>query len=354
MYDLQVLEKARLDSAILDMPFLEKQRLEVKKIKPFLGLNILHNIPLTYATAFKIEVLALAGANVCVTAPNGFPVEERAVQLLKSAGFRVDLRPNTTEIFDIHLDCCAELLKNTSPTLGAVELTQSGSVIYQTANPDYPVVSVDDSKLKVLETFFGTGDGFSRAMQQLVGDDKTAKPFVIFGNGKVGKGILYVIRKFTDKIFVIDIKERLAANSPEVTYIDASDIDAVKNVIKHSYCCITATGKRHLLTGFYSFSKADFGDAILVNMGAEDEYGDNFAVTDVEFNKQPFNFSLNEPTAFRYLDPIFYAHNIGINLILSNTVKKAYNAFPDNQAVDILEKWQAIYQEPLAEALLSF
>ncbi|MDF1757355.1 MAG: hypothetical protein P1U74_03570 [Legionellaceae bacterium] len=341
-------------TSLADMPFLEKQRLEVQNTKPYEGLTILHNIPLTLATVFKIEVLALGGANVTVLAPSSFPIEKKALDLLEQAKFNVLPERNFTNNFDIHLDCCAELLDLLPPKLGAVELTQSGSNLYKDADVDYPVVSVDDSKLKVLETYFGTGDGFSRAMDQLVGDLALQKPFVIFGNGKVGKGILFAVQKFSNNICVIDLEERLDSDKPDVRYINARDKDAVSEIIANSYCCVTATGKKHLLTDVYSFTKSDFGGAILANMGAEDEYGPNFSDDDVVFNKQPLNFSLKEPTAFRYLDPIFYAHNAAIDLILSKQVKKEYNAFPDDIALDILMKWQSIYNEPLEEALLSF
>jgi adenosylhomocysteinase len=354
MYDFRLIEKARTSEITSSMPFLAKQREEVQDTKPYDGLRILHNIPLTLSTVFKIEALALGGADVTVVAPKLFPVEKKAADLLKQANFRVLSERNFTSAFDIHLDCCAELIKLHPPKIGAVELTQSGSKIYQEANLEYPIVSVDDSKLKVLETFFGTGDGFSRALYQLVGDEKKQKSFVIFGHGKVGKGILYAIQQFSDDITVIDVLESFADKKPGIKYVDARNKSQVAEAIAGCYCAITATGIKNLITDYYSFTKAHFGNSILINMGAEDEYGVNFELNDVEFNKQPFNFSLAEPTSFHYLDPIFYAHNAGIDLILSKQVNKEYNAFPDKLALNILEKWQAIYNEDLQEALLSF
>ena len=351
MYNLNVIKAYREQALKEPMPFLDKYRDTVTTSKPYQGLSILHNVPLTMATAYKIEALALGGARVSVISPNNFPVEKEAADLLKMAGFELHTSRVFTQNFDLHLDCCAELLNIAPPNIGAVELTQSGSKIYQQASVDYPIVSVDDSKLKVLETFFGTGDGFARALDELVGAKKQHQSFVIFGNGKVGRGILHAIKKFSNNITVIDLKEKFSNPQDKINYVDAQDIPKVKEVIKNSYCVITATGIKNLLSDYYSLTKADCNDAILVNMGAEDEYGENFLSSDVMFNKRAFNFSLKEPTAFRYLDPIFYAHNISIDVLLSNNTNKAYNAFPDSTATDILNKWHAIYKEDLEEAL---
>lgn len=353
MYDFNLLKKTRVESSFKKMPFLDKQRNIFQTLKPYSGLNILHNIPLTFSTIFKIEALALAGAQIAVISPTGFPFDKKAYELLINAGFEVSLQHNFNQTFDIHLDCCANLINLPPPKLGAVELTQSGSHIYQSTAINYPVISVDDSKLKVLETYFGTGDGFSRALYQLVGEERNNKPFVIFGHGKVGKGILYAVRQFSNNITVIDLPQKLT-NEPLVNYIDAKDKLKIKEIIKNSYCCITATGKKDLITNFYDFNKADFGNAILINMGAEDEYGANFSLDEIIFKKQPFNFSLTEPTAMRYLDPIFYAHNLSIDFLLDNHANKRYNPFPSNVATDILNEWQMIYNEPLNDALLSF
>ncbi|MDP3706380.1 MAG: NAD(P)-dependent oxidoreductase [Legionellaceae bacterium] len=351
MYDFNLLKQARETLAADSMPFLDAHRDQVQRNKPYQGLTILHNVPLTLVTVFKIEVLALGGAVVTTTSPSFFPVENRAADLLKQAHFKVQTDHQFHETFDLHLDCCAELAHLPSPKLGAVELTQSGSKLYQSASSNYPVVSIDDSKLKVLETFFGTGDGFYRALHQRVGNDLQNKPFVVFGHGKVGRGIVYALQQFASHITVIDLKSNLTVRSPGVQYIDAHNKKAIREAIATAFCTITATGIKDLLTDFYAFHKSDFGSSILTNMGADDEYGPNFESNDVVFDKRAFNFSLTEPTAFRYLDPIFYSHNVAIDLILSKQVNTGYNPFPQDMAHNILNTWQSIYNENMEEAL---
>ncbi len=351
MYDFDLLKKARETLCKDGIPFLDIQREKVRNEQPYQGLTILHNVPLTLVTVFKIEVLAIGGACVIATNPGFIPHEKRAVEILRQAHVVVKTEPPLNEPFDFHLDCCGELMHCPAPKMGTVELTQSGSKLYKSTRVDYPILSVDDSKLKVLETFFGTGDGFARAFRQHMGQEATGRTFVIFGYGKVGRGIVYALKRHTNNIVVIDQMSTQRDLDPDIQYIDARDTLKIKRLINQADCVITATGVKDLLTDYYSLKKADFGHAILTNMGAEDEYGPNFVENEVVFGKRAFNFSLTEPTAFRYLDPIFYAHNLGLDLILSKQVAPGYHPFPLKAANEILNQWQSIYHENLSEAL---
>lgn len=352
MYNFNVFEEARRQYSIQELPFLDDHRKQAFIEKPYQGLKILHNVPLTLATIFKIEVLALGGAEVIATNIKILPPEKRAIDLLKQANVRVQIEHNFNEKFDFHLDCCGELLDLMPPRIGAVELTQTGSKLYKESTLSYPVISIDDSNLKVLETFFGTGDGFSRALYQLAGIEMNNKPFVLFGYGKVGRGIVYALQKFTNNITIIDIDKNPAVSLSGVNYINAGNKSLVKQAIAKAWCTITATGIKGLLTNYYGFKKENFGSCLLTNMGADDEYGDNFESSDVAFNKIPFNFSLDYPTALHYLDPVFYAHNKGIDLILSKEINKGYNPFSFALTNSILEKWQKIYSENINQALM--
>lgn len=351
MYDFSLFDKARKFYAVPELPFLNTQRKQVMKTKPYQGLKILHNIPLTLATTFKIEILALGGAEIVVSSMKLLPPEQRAIDLLKQANFDVQITHDFKEEFDFHLDCCAELIHIQHPRIATVELTQTGSKIYQSEKTNYPVISVDDSDLKVLETFFGTGDGLVRALHQHAGDEIHNKPYVIFGYGKVGRGIAYALKKYSNDITVIDPTLNTSKSIEGINYINAEEKTLIKQTIKNSYCAITATGIKDLISTYYSFNKSDFDASILINMGADDEYGANFLTSDVIFDKKPFNFSLEEPTSFRYLDPIFYAHNLGIDIALSKSIQKGYNPFPAQIASKILNQWRSIYREDLNIAL---
>lgn len=350
MYNLDVFDKARTLYSVKELPFLTKMRQELASNPRYQGLRILHNVPLTLATAFKIELLALGGAEVIATSIKDLPAEERAVELLKAANITVLQEHTFTGFFDLHLDCCAELIGLPPPQRGAVELTQTGSVIYRQATLSYPLLSVDDSPLKIIETFFGTGDGFIRAFQNQVGIKAMFnKPYIVFGYGKVSRGIVYQLKKFSQDITVIDTKCPSVLRG--VKFIAADNRQEIRHAISGAYAAITATGVSGLMTHYYHFFKADFGDCLLANMGAADEFGENFSEDEILFNKKPLNFSLVEPTAFRYLDPIFYAHNLGIDLILSTDLANGYHPFPPDLAQSILQNWSAIYQDNVEEAL---
>lgn len=351
--NLKVFDLARLKYLNNEMPFLTEARSIVKKEKKYQGIKILHNLPLTIGTIFKIELLILGGAEVTTTCISILPPQKEAIDILESANLKVQIKHQFDEKYDFHLDCCAELLSIDGPTTGAVELTQTGSELYKNANTIYPIVSVDDSKLKYLETFFGTGDGFLRALLNSFGKEIYNKHFVIFGYGKVGRGIAFALKDITDQIIVVDVQPPLK-NGSNIKFISSKDTSQIKEAIKASYCCVTATGKANIISDYYNLTKENFGSSILINMGADDEYGKNFSTHDICFNKKPFNFSLSEPTKLKYLDPIFLAHNLGIDLILSKKMAVGYNAFPNDLAINILKKWEFFYKDNFLKKIEEF
>jgi adenosylhomocysteinase len=333
------------------MPFLCELRNIAQDKKIYQGLKILHNTPLTMEAVLKIEILLLGGAEVTASCISILPPDLDAVDILKSANVEVQIEHDFKKTYDFHLDCCGELLNISPPKIGAVELTQTGSKLYKKSNCLYPIVSVDDSPLKLLETILGTGDGFLRALRYKFGHDIYDKKFILFGFGKVGRGIAHSLMKFTDKIVAIDRNEESMKMALKcgIKYINSTNRKGITKELRDSSFIVCATGVKNLMTDFYSFNKFDLNKAILVNMGAYDEYGDNFCENEVLFGKKPFNFSISEPTTMKYLDPIFYAHNLGVELILSKRIGPGYNAFPDNLAREILKKWSIIYQEEFFE-----
>lgn len=333
------------------MPFLHELRNLSQEKKIYHGLKILHNIPLTIEAVLKIEILLLGGAEVTASCISSLPPSLDAIDILKSANVEVQIEHEFKKTYDFHLDCCGELLNISPPKIGAVELTQTGSALYKKASCVYPIVSVDDTPLKLLETMLGTGDGFFRALTCKFGHDFFGKKFILFGFGKVGRGIARSLKKVTNKIVAIDRSEESmeVALKYGIKYIDSTNKGIIDKELRDSSFIVCATGVKNLMTDFYSFNKSDFNKAILINMGAYDEYGDNFGKNEVLFEKKPFNFSISEPTAMKYLDPIFYAHNLGIELILSKRIGCGYNVFPNDLAREILKKWSIIHQEEFFE-----
>ena len=73
---------------------------------------------------------------------------------------------------------------------------------------------------------------------------------------------------------------------------------------------IAATGIRDALAPFAQLL-LDSG-ALLVNMGADDEFGPDIPPERAVNRKRPVNFMLPEPTSTRYIDPTLALHNAGI------------------------------------------
>jgi adenosylhomocysteinase len=354
MINFAAFEIARQKYPRQETPFLSELREIAHSKKIYQGLKILHNIPLTLASILKIETLLLGGANVTVSCISFLSPEQEAIDILKAAQVEVQIEHHFKGEYDFHLDCCGELLHLAPPKIGAIELTQTGSERYKRSSFSYPLVSVDDSVLKYLETFLGTGDGFLRGLIATLGSKIQDQLFVVFGYGKVGKGLVHALTKVTHDIIVIDVNPDAieSAKKKGLTVINGGDIPLVKDTIKNAYCVVTATGIKGILSDFYHFNKSDFAHSLLANMGADDEYGENFNANDVLFKKRPLNFSIPEPTTMKYLDPILYAHNVGIDVVLSQPIKAGYNPFPEQLAQVILQKWATFHHENLLEIAL--
>jgi len=336
-----------------EVPFLLELRKRMKKEKPYKGLKILHNVPISLETACKVETLLLSGADVTIADNSLAPATKfKTLHILKEAGISVlSKHKDVVDDYDFCLDCGAEFVDIIKPRKGIVELTRTGALIYSKRNLKIPVLSVDDSKLKSLETFFGTGDGFIRSFLMLTNEDIKNKNFVIFGFGKVGKGVVHFLKPYTKNITVIDIdpKALMSAKKLNLQAINLKEEQKVKKAIKNSFAIASATGVKHVISKSFKLKdKRIFKGKYLANIGI-DEFGDMFADDEILYHKKwPINFALPDPTKMRYLDPSFYAHNIGPEIILSRKLQAGYHIFPDDIDNEILKQWQKHHKEDIS------
>ena len=235
--------------------------------------------------------------------------------------------------FDVLMDCGAELLENCIAKIGAIELTRTGAVAYENAKTPYPVISVDDTRLKQLETCLGTGEGVHRAIVNLAGRDLTDAEVVIFGFGKVGRGIAHYFKTITDNISIVEMDggRLTVAADRNLNTLNAGDASAVEDRVRGADVVITATGLKDIISKSYDAS-AFLGGPLLANAGAEDEFGYSFKDRDILGAKIPVNFTENEPTLMKFLDPIFYAHTVALNDLLEGRAPgfHALNSITDN------------------------
>jgi adenosylhomocysteinase len=320
-------------------PFMHMLFDDMQQRKPYRGLKILHNLPIMISDLLKIDCLLVSGADVTITMPKFVLSDPEAIQLVKRSPIHFIPTHAFSEQYDILLDCCAELAEVTTPSIGAVEITQTGANKYRNRNINYPVISIDDSKLKFLEDSIGSADGFMRAFDKLVTEDYRDKKYLVFGFGKVGVGIARELKKMTQDVIVVDQSEVAIKNALRLGYhaLHTSEYELIMKEIQDAFCVVTATGNKGFISK--SYEKKIFAGKVLVNIGAEDEFGELFEVKDVLNSKMPVNFVLKEPTKIEYLDPAYYAHNTCIDLLLNQNLNSGVHPLPSSMDEAILNQW---------------
>jgi len=329
--------------------FLNHQSSYYDQFKPLKDLKILQNIPLTLETLKKVETLLRSGADLTVTCCSFLDPVEKAVQVLQDAGVKVVIDHNSlNDDFDIVLDCSAELRSIIKPRKGSVELTKTGVNLFRASTPFAPVIDIDSTRTKEIETVLGTGDGFIRAFLELT-NLKTLedKPIVVFGFGKVGQGIVRKIIEYkgVPTIIEADPQRALLATMQGHKAIDASEKFKVETVVSSSYAVVTATGINEVISQNYD-EKAFIG-RILANMGGGDEFGIKIPEIACLANKSPINFAIDRPTLMKYIDPIFYLHNYCAELLAQYDFKNKVYTLNTQKDFEVSSKWEDFHKETI-------
>ncbi|MFN8126465.1 MAG: NAD(P)-dependent oxidoreductase [Candidatus Nanopelagicales bacterium] len=257
------------------------------------GRSILDATPCWRNTLPKYLALLDAGAQVTVSAAPGIPHDPDVVALVADLGIPVE-RGDADTGFDVVLDCAGRHSRHPG-SMGVAELTRSGADPY--ADAAVPVVLVDAGRIKVIEDLLGTSDGFLRAVARL-GHDLAGRDLLVFGGGKVGRGISWRAATAGARVSVVD--PRPVAVPPGVALLPAGDTVAVRAAIDRADWIVTATGVTGVMSAYADAVVTS--SALLANMGATDEYGDDVPGRRVLNDKAPLNFVLPEPTRLRYLE----------------------------------------------------
>ena len=305
---------------------------EWAQTRPFDGLRVLAATPVFRNTLLQHRALLAGGAGLVVGVAGSdvgdgpssgaeMPCDLGIVDVLRENGIPVIGVQKALEMeaagcgFDLILDCAGQF-SACHPRFGFVELTRSGVQFYE--NSEHPVYVADSGIVKRIETCLGTGEGYVRALAQLgydfcldSGADGAGKKFVVFGSGKVGQGIvLQLLRSGADVHVVTDCSRGsspfLDANDVPVT--DCNDLDAVAALVRDADFVVTATGVKGALDRPQIVEALLSSDAVLANMGVEDEYGPSIPATRVLAEKKPLNFILEEPTHLKYIDASLALH----------------------------------------------
>ncbi|MBO5924461.1 MAG: hypothetical protein J6Q81_08100, partial [Lentisphaeria bacterium] len=195
--------------------------------------------------------------------------------------------------------------RDLKPRYGFVELTRSGA--YHFAGNALPVINVDDSRIKAIETCLGTGESFLRAMEHL-GYCVKDKNIVVFGCGKVGRGVVFYAGRAGSNVVAVD-DPAAVEKCINGTLVSRFDRQQIMDCLRNAWCVVCCTGKADALADSDYINILLNGDQIMVNMGVEDEWGSAIPPERLLNNKQPLNFILPEPTLLRYIDPTMALHN---------------------------------------------
>ena len=335
---------------INEYPALDQQFIIWNRTKPLAGVRILDGTPVFTNTLLKYINLLAAGAELTVGYSENIPYDPSVVNFLEQIGMPTAYNCNKAGAFDVILDCNA-VYRDLCPVKGFAELTRSGA--YHFERSILPVINVDDSPIKAIETCLGTGESFLRAMQSL-GYNAAGKNIVVIGCGKVGRGVVFYAGKAGANVIAID-DQALQIKCVNGTLISRFDRPRVIEALRNAWCVVTATGKADSLANENEYIDVLLeGNTLIASMSVEDEWGGALPPERVLNNKEPLNFILPEPTLLRYIDPTMALHNHAAVELLHNSYPAGLRK-PDKSAHDeywnFVEKYGIISDELSAAGL---
>lgn len=358
--------------------------------KPLKGKKILVNVHLTRISLALVTALLKSEACLEITVSPELVIHQNALQALLSA--QIPFYSTIPEekkhgYYDIVYDCGAGM-KGLIPNKGKAELTQTHSKLYQNLN--FPAITVDCSKTKVIETGLGTGDSLVRVIHHLARQSVAAlvlhwknlldsctpysalyltmllslvnadqlfsqHKFMLFGFGKVGRGIASALESAgapQKNIFVVEIFPEAYMDAMKQGYSgllledrNQESVAKIKKVISDMWAVVTATGVDGVISQY--FSQSDFDNvALLVNMSTGDDFGSRFAADRILNGKKPANFMLDYPTEVMYLDPVFALFlKAGEELLNNKNLKPGLNTIAEEIDQSVLKDWITLHGE---------
>ena len=316
--------------------------------QPFRNCRVAFGHILVRNSMAVAEALVAGGAELVLSDAHHSPAADAVMGELAGLGVPVLSVAEAAQAADLFLDVNAVLGRVRTPQ-AAAEVTRTGIFHYQTI--DCPVISADDCRAKRIEGFFGTGDGFLRAWRQLLPDDPPeGKRVVQFGYGKIGRGVAYRCRAAGLEVTVADINEvgRQRAAAEGFPVLDAASNAELQSMLKAADIIISVTGIPGVIGQTLSPEWLRAGSAVLVNLGAEDEYGPEFDEGEILGGKQvPLNFHLAQPTLNRYVDAPLAAHVLALEAWVQQSEAYPPGIHPLPEAMDrwLVTEWRKAWPE---------
>ncbi len=290
---------------VTERPALTAQASAWAQSRPLAGKSVLDATPLFRNTLLKHAALLAAGAEVWVGYGRAMPYDAQIAAQLPAYGLHVPDTERLAQGFDVVLDC-AGAFADVPSRYGYAELTHSGAAVY--AQRHVPTILVDESRIKTFETALGTGEGLVRGLKHFGIQSLAGKRVVVFGCGKVGRGILFRCQNEGAEVWAVDPAE--GCRPPRgVRFLSGKERAPLEALLARAEIVVTATGRKAALEGMFDPQVLLARDILLANMGVEDEFGDAIPAERVLYRKAPLNFVLEDPTEMRYIDPTMALHN---------------------------------------------
>lgn len=342
-------------SQISSMPIFQELHNQYETIRPFTGVKVAIAHVLVPNTVPLILSCAIGGAELLVTSYEGLSPNPRVVSLLQENGITVQLDKTDVSEYDVAIDCGGFFAGN-PPKYGVVEVTRSGILEYEKML-NRVIINVDSGKSKMLETFFGNPISVLNTLEHFFGDKETYlknKIVGIFGFGKIGKGNARLFKQYCSvKVFDIDPKAiELAKHLGYDTCLVEKDTKVPKEEITIDIL-ISATGFHGVISQY--FTKQDLDGVLLLNLGAVDEFGDDYNEDEVFKSKHyPFNFNSDPPTPNMFIDAILAAQVEGLRYLVTSKLKPGLYPIPKDIDDWAVESFSSLYDFDLIDLKMYF
>jgi adenosylhomocysteinase len=245
---------------------------------------------------------------------------------------------------DLFFDVGAVLGRQRTPA-AAAEVRRTGVLHYRSI--PCPVVSADDCRAKRIEGFFGTGESFLRAWNQFrPAEPLRGKRLVLFGYGKIGRGVAHHTRRAGMQVTVIDLNPAACrrAQAEGFEALPASEGRRLRRALARAQVVIAVTGQPGAIGRTVPAEWLRAAHPTLVNLGAEDEYGPQFAEAEILGGRSvPLNFHLEEPTLNRYVDPPLAAHLLALEAAVYSAESPGVRPLPKAMDEWVLRTWRAAW-----------
>ncbi|MBF0104696.1 MAG: NAD-binding protein [Deltaproteobacteria bacterium] len=334
---------------MVTMPIMRGIADACRRYRPFVGQRVALSHVMVPNTLPLILSLLQGGARLVVS--NCFPpaLSKEVLALLRTAGVSVELSyPLVAQAADFVLDCGGSLAGQ-HKAKGVVEVTRTGYHKYKSYADETVIVNIDDSLTKYIEDFFGTSTALIRALNYYLGSAREylgSRTVAVVGFGKVGRGIASQLKHKARHVVVLDVSEeavKIARRLGFEAVLISKDVFSNTTGLKSADIVISCTGHKGAIGA--SFDKKGIENKLLINMGAEDEFGDQYSSSEIFHSKETaINFNLNPPTENMYIDAILAAQIEGLYYLINHKLAPGLHLLPRSSDRAIVDRFCGIHQ----------